>query len=65
MTQHELKVMDLIDRIGKIVVIPGPVQNKENVILCKRMDWVEKSYRRIRTEVDEDGLNVDVYTLQG
>ena len=29
-TQHELKVMDLIDRIGKIIAIPYPIENKEN-----------------------------------
>ena len=63
--EHELKVMDLIDRIGKIIAIPGPVQNKENDILRKRMDLVEKSYRRIKAEVDENGPDVDVYTLQG
>ena len=57
--------MDLIERIGKIIAIPGPVQNKENDIHHKRMDRVEKSYRRIKTQVDEIRPDVDVYTLQG
>ena len=33
-------------------------------ILRKRMDPVEKSYRRIKTEVDEIRPDIDAYTLQ-
>ena len=68
LTEHELKVMDLIDCIGKIIAILGPVENKEhkeNRILRKRMDQIEKSYRRIKAEMDVNGPDVDVYTLQG
>ena len=68
LTEHELKVMNLIDRIGKIIEVPGSVGKKEDkgkIILRKRMDRVEKSYRAIKTEVDDVGAGVDVYTLQG
>ena len=31
LTRHELKVMELIDRIGKIIEVPGvPVEKKDN-----------------------------------
>ena len=68
LTEHELKVMNLIDRIGKIIELPGSVgkkEDKEKIILRKRMDRVERSYRTVKTEVDDDGSRVDVYTLQG
>ena len=60
--------MNLIDRIGKIIEVPGSVgkkEDKEKIILRKRLDRVERSYRAVRTEVDDDGPGVDVYTLQG
>ena len=30
LTEHELKVMDLIDRIGKIIEVPGSAGRKED-----------------------------------
>ena len=68
LTEHELKVMNLIDRIGKIIEIPGSVgkqEAKEKIILRKRVNRVEKFYRSIKAEVDYEGHGVDVYTLQG
>ena len=69
LTEHELKVMNLIDRIAKIIGVPdGSVEKKEDkekIILRKRLDRVERSYRTVKTEVDNDGPVVDVYTLQG
>ena len=38
---------------------------KEKIIFRKRIDRVEKSYRTVKAEVDDDGPRVDVYTLQG
>ena len=68
LTQHELKVMELIDRIGKIIEVPGvPVEkkdNKENNLLSKRIDQVERGYRIIKAEFYEHGHEMDTYTLQ-
>ena len=38
LTEHELKVMNLIDRVGKIIEVPGSVEkeDKEKIILRKR-----------------------------
>ena len=51
LTEHELKVMNLIDRIGKITEVPGSAgkkEDKEKIILRKRIDRVEKSYSTIK-----------------
>ena len=65
MTQHKLKVMELIDRIGKIIEVPGvPVEkkgNKENNLLRKRIDQVEKGYRITKAEFDAHGHEMDTY----
>ena len=47
LTKHELKVMELINRIGKIVDVPlqGERGNKESQLFRKRMDQLEKGYR--------------------
>ena len=53
LTQHKLKVMELIDRIGKTVQVPiVPVEkdNKENQLLRKRIDQHEKGYRITKAE---------------
>ena len=67
LTQHELKVMDLIDRIGKIIEVPGvPVEmkdNRESNILRKRIDQAEKGYRIIKAEFDEHAHEMDIYAL--
>ena len=68
LTQHELKVMELIDRIGKIIEISGvPVEkkdNKKNNLLHKRINQVERGYRIIKAEFDEYGHEMDTCTLQ-
>ena len=41
LTEHKLKVMNLIDRLGKIIGVPGSVgknEDKEKIILRKRVD---------------------------
>ena len=68
MTEHELKVMNLIDQMGKIIEVPGSGEKKKDkvkIILRKRIDRVERSYKTVKAEVDDDGTRVDVYTLQG
>ena len=65
LTEHELKVMLLIDRLGKIIEVPGPAEGRDNEVLRKRIERVEKSYRRLKTEVDETGPGLDVYALSG
>ena len=60
--------MNLIDQIGKIIEVTGSVgkkEDKEKIILRKRVDRVEKTYRTIKAEVDDGGPGVDIYTLQG
>ena len=67
LTEYELKVMNLIDRICKLIEVQGSVgkkEDREKIVLRKRMNWVEKFYSTIKTEVDEDGPGVDVYTIQ-
>ena len=56
LTENELKVMNLIDRIGKIISVPGSVgktEDKGNIIIRKRMHRVD------------NGPGVDVYAMQG
>ena len=51
-------MMDLIDWIGKIIDVPGSVGKKEDnekIIFRKHIDRLEKSYRTIKAEVDDDG----------
>ena len=43
----------------------GKKEDREKIVIRKRMDRVEKSYRTIKAEVEEDRPRVDVYTLQG
>ena len=41
LTEHELKVMNLIDWLGKIIGVPSSVEkneDKEKIILCNRID---------------------------
>ena len=67
LTEHELKVMNLINQIRKIIGVPGSVGKKEDkgkIILCKRIDRLKRSYRTIKAEVDNNGPGVDVHTLQ-
>ena len=50
LTEHEMKVMNLIDRIGKIIEVPGSVEKKEDkeeIILRKRIDRAERSYKTV------------------
>ena len=73
LTEHELKVMNLIDQIRKIIEVPGSVgrkENKEKIILRKRIDLVKKSYRTIQAgdeervnnyEAELRGVNRDLY----
>ena len=59
LTEHELKIMKLIDQIGKIIDVRGSVgkkEDKEKIILRKRIDGVE-SYRTVKAEVDDNGPN--------
>ena len=68
LTQHELKVMELICRIGKIIEVRGvPVEKKnikESNLLRKRIDQVEKGCRTTKAKFDEHGHEMDTYTLQ-
>ena len=41
LTEHELKVMYLIDCFAKIIAILSPIENKKNHVLRKRIDRVE------------------------
>ena len=44
LTEHELKVMKLIERIGKLIEVQGSVgkkEDKEKIVLHKCMDRVE------------------------
>ena len=62
---HELKVMDLIDRLGRLVAVPQ--KNKPMTaldLLRKRIDQVEKNYGITRAELDEHGHEMDIYKLQ-
>ena len=67
-TEHELKVMELIDCTGKVIEVPSvPVEkkdNKENNILLKRIDQVEKGFGIIKEEFNDDGHEMDTYELQ-
>ena len=58
LTELELNVMNLIDTIGKIIAVPGSVgktEDRDKIIFHKRTDRVEKSYRKIKAEVDGNG----------
>ena len=63
--EHELKIMDLVDRLGKLMAVP-PKENPitELDLLSKRIDQVEKSYRVIKDAFDSHGPEMDIYTLQ-
>ena len=55
--------MNLTDRIRKIIEVPDGRQRK--IVLRKRLYRVERSYRTVKAEVDDDKPGVGVYTLQG
>ena len=57
-TEHGLKVMNLIHRICKLIEVQGwdgKKEDREKMVLRKRTDRVEKSYRTIKIEVKVDG----------
>ena len=61
---HELKVMDLVDRLGRLVAVPQRSKPLTALdLLRKRIDQAEKSYRITRAELDEQGHEMDIYTL--
>ena len=62
---HELKVMNLVDRLGRLVEIPFQAKPIAVIdLLRKRLDHVEKCYRTIKGEFDERGREMDTYALQ-
>ena len=62
---HELKVMDLVDRLGRLVEVPFQINPITGIdLLRKCIDHVEKCYRTIKGEFDESGREMDTYTLQ-
>ena len=61
--EHELKIMDLVNRLGRLMRVP-PRENPvtELDLLSKRVDQVEKSYRVIMDALDRYGPEMDIYT---
>ena len=46
--EHELKVMELVDRLGKLMAIPQKTNPMTELDLCKRINLVERLYRKIK-----------------
>ena len=62
---HELKVMDLVDCLGRLVEIPFQAKPIAVIdLIRKRVDHVEKCYRTIKGEFDERDREMDTYALQ-
>ena len=63
--EHELKIMELVDRLGKLIVAPSKAKPMTELdLLRKRVGQVEKSYRRVKQEFGDHGREMDIYTLQ-
>ena len=63
--EHELKTMELVDRLGKLMVTPCKAKPMTELdLLRKRVDQVEKSYGTVKREFDDHGHEMDICMLQ-
>ena len=64
--EHELSVMELVDRLERVIEVPPKDKPRtENELLRKRIDQVEKGFRIMKGQLDDHGFDVDIYTLRG
>ena len=57
---HKLKIIDLVDRLGKLVVVPHKTKPVTELdLLRKSIDLLRKSYRQIKESFDHHGLDMD------
>ena len=68
---HELRVMDLIDRPRQLVEVPPPPAPPSPVkpiasieLLRRRIDDVEQCYRKMKEEFDERGHSMDTISCK-
>ena len=64
--EHELKVMELVDRLGKLMAVPHKTKPMTELDLFRnRIDLVERAYRKIKEPFDHLGEGMDIYSLRG
>ena len=64
--EHELKVIELVERLGRLTAIPEKAKPMTELdIFCKRIDFVERSYRKIKEPFENFGEGMDIYSLRG
>ena len=64
--EHEFKVMELVDRLGKLMAVPHKTKPMTELDLFrKRIDLVDRSYRKIKEPFDNLGEGMDIYSLRG
>ena len=60
--EHEFKVMDLVDHLGKLMHLPHKIKPITALDLpSKLVDQVEKSYKMIKGHFDNHRLDMDIY----
>ena len=63
---HELVVMELAERLGRLVVVPLKTkQATKSELLRKRIDVLKNSFRLMKGQLDVHVIDMDIYTLQG
>ena len=64
--EHELKVTELVDRLGELMAIPQKAKPMTELDLFhKRIDLVEIWYGMIKEPFDHHGEGMDIYRLRG
>ena len=64
--EYERKVMELVDRLGKLMAIPEkakPIMELDH--FRKRIDLVERSYQKIKEPFENFGEGMNTYSLRG
>ena len=58
--------MELVDRLGKLMAVPHKTRPMMAFdLLRKQVDQVGKSYRMIKGQLNDRGLDMDIYILRG
>ena len=62
---HELKIMDIVDRLGRLIAVPQKSKPMTALdLLRRRVDRAEKSYVIAKAEIDGHGLEMGIYMLR-